>query len=88
MIFDSSNILNALKDKLNVLNEFKHEPIEGTCRALADELAEGKLGKVMMPLRSALAGTDKSPALFDAIEILGKEKTFKRIQNAIDYIEK
>jgi len=83
---DSSYILKALKEKLNALNEFKHEPIEGACRALADELADGKLGKVMMPLRSALAGTDKSPALFEAIEILGKEETIKRIDNAIDYI--
>ena len=65
-----------------------HEPIEAACRALADELTEGKLGKIMMPLRAALAGTDKSPALFEAIEVLGKDETTKRIQNAIEYIDK
>ena len=85
---DSIIIFNALIDKLNLLDEFTHEPLEALCRALADEKADGKLGKVMMPLRAALAGTDKSPALFEAMEALGKDKTLTRIQNAIDYIEK
>ena len=85
---DSSIVLSALKDVLNNLDDFNHDAIEAACRALADEKAEGKLGKVMMPLRAALAGSDKSPALFEVVEILDKEETVKRIQNAIEHIEK
>ncbi len=84
---DSAIILNVLKDIINNLNDFNHDAIESACRALAEEKAEGKLGKVMMPLRAALTGTDKSPSLFEVAEILGKEETIKRLDNAIEYIE-
>lgn len=83
---ESSIILKALKEKLNVLDEFKHDVIEAACKATAEEKAEGKLGKVMMPLRAALSGTDKSPALYEATEVLGKDEVVSRIQAAIDYI--
>ena len=85
---DSSIVMNTLKEKINALDEYKHEPLEALCRSLADEKTDGKLGKVMMPLRAALSGSDKSPALFEAMEVLGKDETCKRIQNAIEYIEK
>jgi glutamyl-tRNA synthetase len=40
-------------------------------------------GKVMQPLRLSLVGALKGPHLFDIIELIGKEETVKRIQNAI-----
>jgi len=85
---DSAIILKKLTSNLNNLDAFNHDNIEQACRDTATELAEGKLGKVMMPLRAALTGTDKSPALYEAAEVLGLEETRKRIQNAIDFIEK
>ena len=85
---ESLPIMNGLRNKLEVLNEFQAEAIEAACRDFANDNAEGKLGKVMMPLRAALTGTDKSPSLFEAAEILGKEETISRIQTAVDFIEK
>ena len=85
---DSSIVLKELKDKLNALNEFNNEQIEATCRSFAEEKLEGKLGKVMMPVRAALAGTDKSPSLFEAAEILGKDEVIQRLDAAIQFIEK
>lgn len=85
---ESLSVVSGLKDKLNILDDFKAEQIESACRDFANDNAEGKLGKVMMPLRAALTGTDKSPSLFEAAEILGKEETLSRIQKAIDFIEK
>ncbi|WP_291114778.1 glutamate--tRNA ligase [Flavobacterium sp. UBA6135] len=41
------------------------------------------MGKVMQPLRLSLVGALKGPHLFDIIEMIGKEETVKRIQNAI-----
>ncbi len=81
-------MLKGLKDKFKVLDNFNHDVIEAACRALAEEQAEGKLGKVMMPLRAALTGTDKSPSLFEVAEVLGKEEVIKRLDAAIEFIEK
>ena len=39
----------------------------------------------MQPLRLSLVGALKGPHLFDIIEMIGKEATIKRIENAIDY---
>lgn len=85
---ESLNVIKGLKDQLGVLEDFRAEKIEQTCRHYANDNAEGKLGKVMMPLRAALTGSDKSPSLFEAAEILGKEETLSRIQAAVEAIEK
>ncbi len=85
---DSAIIFKGLLENLKTLSDFNHDPLEALCRDTATALADDKLGKVMMPLRAALTGTDKSPALFEAMEVLGKDETLIRIQNAIDFIEK
>ncbi|WP_264525813.1 glutamate--tRNA ligase [Flavobacterium sp. N502536] len=41
------------------------------------------MGKVMQPFRLSLVGALKGPHLFDIVEIIGKEETISRIQNAI-----
>jgi glutamyl-tRNA synthetase len=45
-----------------------------------------KLGKVAQPVRVALTGGTISPGIFETIAALGKEKTLKRLQKAVDYI--
>lgn len=71
--------LSELASRFSALEGFTHEKIEETCRALAADLGL-KLGKIMMPLRAALTGRDKSPSLFHAAEILGKDETLARIR--------
>ncbi len=73
----------ALIEKFEVISDFNKLSIEQACRDLADALCGGKLGKVMMPLRAALTGTDKSPGISNAAEILGKEETLKRLKGAL-----
>ena len=41
------------------------------------------IGKVMQPFRLSLVGALKGPHLFDIVELIGKEKTIKRIEKAI-----
>ncbi|MEM8833418.1 MAG: glutamate--tRNA ligase [Pseudomonadota bacterium] len=84
---DSLPVLSALNDNFKSLDEFSAEKIETLCRDLAKEKVDGKLGKVMMPLRAALTGTDKSPSLFAAAAILGQNDVVKRLDNAIQFIE-
>ncbi len=80
-------ILSTMNDTFLTLENFTSETIEAACRALANEKADGKLGKVMMPLRSALTGTDKSPSLFEVAEALGQDETCRRIQAAIAFLK-
>lgn len=87
----NTETLPTLKNLCNAfagLNEFTTETIDETCRSYANDALEGKLGKVMMPLRAALTGTDKSPDLKAMVAILGKEESCARIQAAIEFIEK
>lgn len=84
---DSLNVLKAMAESFKALSDFNHDTIEAACRNLADTHAEGKLGKIMMPLRSALTGTDKSPSLFEVAEVLGQNETLKRLDAAIAFIK-
>jgi len=40
-------------------------------------------GRVLWPLRVALTGRKASPGPFEVAEILGKEKSLKRLQEAL-----
>ncbi len=42
----------------------------------------GERGKLLWPLRVALTGKEASAGPFEIAEILGKEKTLKRIEEA------
>jgi glutamyl-tRNA synthetase len=76
---DAAPVLAALKEKLATCEPFTADAIQAVCKDVAATLADGKLGKVAMPLRAALTGTTVSPSIFHAAEILGKEETLKRI---------
>lgn len=75
--------LAALVPVLESLSDFTATGIEAACRDLAGVSFGGKLGKVMMPFRAALTGTDKSPSLFHAAEILGRDETVKRLKGVL-----
>jgi glutamyl-tRNA synthetase len=47
--------------------------------------AEGgglKLGAIAQPLRAALTGSLASPGLFEVMEVLGREESLARIEDA------
>lgn len=75
--------LKDLADVLGALDVFTPEAIEDACRAYAKDKKDGKLGKVMMPVRAALTGTDKSPSLFHVAAIIGKDETLARVRQAV-----
>ncbi len=61
---------------------FTVENLEVVIKGWAAENEIG-LGQVMNPLRLALVGAPKGPGVFDIMEVLGKDETIKRIQQAI-----
>jgi len=79
---DGLAILAIVRDKLAAMEQFTDENIEGMLRDLAEE-KQVRLGKVAQPLRVAICGTTISPPIFDSVQMLGKEKTLKRIDNTL-----
>ena len=62
--------------------EFKHDPLDQTLRVAAQELGL-KAGQMFQPIRVAVCGRKNAPPLFETLEVLGKETTLKRIEQAI-----
>ncbi len=87
-----SDIKDALNACLKVLENLTTWTKDSLEHALVQEAKLFNLGKnyplenkgyLLWPLRVALSGKSASAGPFEIAEILGKEKTFNRIQNAI-----
>jgi glutamyl-tRNA synthetase len=79
---NAKQILEALKERLGLLELFTKDKIELVFKGLAEELGL-KLGMVIHPCRLALSGRTETPPMYDVVEILGKEKTVKRLEAAL-----
>ena len=65
--------------------EFKHDPLDHALRAAAQELGI-KAGQMFQPIRVAVCGRKNAPPLFETLEVLGRDTTLLRIQQARDKI--
>ncbi|MBA7474832.1 Glutamate--tRNA ligase [subsurface metagenome] len=83
---DGLAVLQIVRDKLAVMEQFTEENIENMLRNLAEEKQVG-LGKIAQPLRVALCGTTVSTPIFDSVRMLGKENTLARIDTALRIVE-
>ncbi len=81
---DAAMALKALQKAHAVLPniEFKHDPLDQALRSAAQELGV-KAGQMFQPIRVAVCGRKNAPPLFQTLEVLGKEKTLVRIEQAI-----
>lgn len=79
-------ILQVVREELASMEPFTEEDIESMLRGLAEEKGTG-LGKIAQPLRVAICGTTVSLPIFDSVEMLGKENTLHRIDNALKKFE-
>jgi len=66
--------------------EFKHDPLDQTLRAAAQELGL-KVGQMFQPIRVAVCGRKNAPPLFETLEVLGREATLRRIEQAIEKVK-
>jgi glutamyl-tRNA synthetase len=62
--------------------EFKHDPLDHALRAAAQELGV-KAGQMFQPIRVAVCGRKNAPGLFETLEVLGKQTTLARVEQAI-----
>jgi glutamyl-tRNA synthetase len=66
----------------NVDVEFKHDPLDHALRAAAQELGV-KAGQMFQPIRVAVCGRKNAPPLFETLEVLGRDATLARIEQAV-----
>lgn len=62
--------------------DWNHDALKGHLDALAEEFSV-KLGKLQAPLRVAVTGRTVGPPLFESLQVLGREQTLRRIDDAL-----
>ncbi len=74
-------ILKDMVARLGAIEEWKAPVME----AMVKELSQGNgMGPWVHPIRVAVSGRMDGPGLFELLELLGKEKTIARLENAAD----
>jgi len=79
--------LIELKDRLASIPDFSASEIEKVFISIIEKHGI-KLGNIAQPVRVAMTGKTESPGIFEVLEIIGKEKTMKRLEKAIKTIIK
>ena len=70
--------LEAWRDALRALPDFQKDPLEGALRAVAERHGV-KPGALIHATRVAVTGRAVSPGLFEVLELLGRERTLRRL---------
>ncbi len=82
LVDESLPLLETLTEHIENLNDFTHDTLEAVFKEICEK-AEIKLKKLAQPVRVALTGGTASPGIYELIEVMGKEKTLKRLKKAI-----
>ncbi len=78
---ETAQLLNQLVTVISRMQDFSAQSIEENVKNWLTENGHG-FGKVMPPLRLAIVGDMKGPHIYDIMQVIGKEETLERIQNA------
>lgn len=78
-------LLSELRDELGRVTDFSVNELEKVFTAMME--GHGiKLGALAQPVRVAITGGTVSPGIFEVIEVMGRDKTLKRLDKAIQSI--
>ncbi len=85
---DAALALKVLQRARELLaqTEFTHHALDETLRAAAQQMGI-KPGQMFQPIRVAVCGRKNAPPLFETLEVLGRETTLARIEQAIQKIQ-
>ncbi|HZH49714.1 MAG TPA: glutamate--tRNA ligase [Nitrospira sp.] len=76
-------VLQKLLSRFEALSNFSKQTWEESFKSLVEE--EGlKMGQLAQPVRVALTGRTASPGLFEAMEVLGRDRTLFRLRQGIE----
>ena len=76
-------LLERSRDALAAVEPFDPDPIEEALGAVLAE-ADVKPGKLYQPIRVAITGGTISPGIFESLAALGRERSLRRIDRALD----
>jgi glutamyl-tRNA synthetase len=79
---DTKPILEAIRAGIAALPSLETEPLEKVFQSEAEKRGLG-LGKIAQPVRVALTGGTASPGMYDVVQILGKDETLRRLDDAL-----
>jgi glutamyl-tRNA synthetase len=85
---DSTIALRVLEHAREALSHtgFHHHALEEALRRQSESL-KIKPGQIFLPVRVAVCGRKTAPPLFETLEVLGRETSLKRIDQAIQKIQ-
>ena len=75
-------LLKEVYSAISRVDSFNKQDLEDSLRALTEKLGVG-FSKLAQPMRVAITGKSVSAGIFETMELLGKEKTLKRLSYAI-----
>ncbi|HYO98734.1 MAG TPA: glutamate--tRNA ligase [Pyrinomonadaceae bacterium] len=78
-------LLPALADRLEQTEPFTMENAEATLRAFADETGV-KAGLFINAARTALTGQSVGPSMFEVFDLVGRERSARRLREAVRLI--
>lgn len=82
---DQVPVLTQLMDRLAAA-DFSHTALETAFKALVEEFGL-KMGQLAQPVRVALTGRAASPGIFEVMELLGRERTLRRLKAGVGYAQ-
>lgn len=82
----SAEIARKCIEILSALPDLSHQNVEAPMRAYVESSGLGA-NQIFGVLRVAVTGQKVSPPLFESMEIIGREKSLKRLRNAIEILE-
>ena len=77
--------LNKFVERVKTVDPFSKETLDPVLQTILEE-DHLKMGKFAQPLRVALTGRTFSPGIYEVMELLGKDRTLKRIEQALHRI--
>ena len=77
--------LNKFVERVKTVDPFSKETLDPVLQTILEE-DHLKMGKFAQPLRVALTGRTSSPGIYEVMELLGKDRTLKRIEQALHRI--
>ncbi len=84
---EAADYLLQISALMKTLDIFDHTSTETLINEYCSK-NEISIGKVVQPVRLAVTGLTGGPGLFEIIELLGRERTVKRLEKAAEYIRK
>jgi glutamyl-tRNA synthetase len=80
---ETAELLSATRQRLATLDSWEPAPMEESLRLLAESRGI-TAGKLFQPLRVALTGLTASPGIFDVLVMLGRDRSLRRLDAALE----